>query len=477
MKMKKNTFGFIIFTLIFFQLSDSFAIVMNPELFEISKNLQSYWGIPFAGMLLSIALFPLFAPHFWEKYYSIVTFCWTLLFIIPFSFIYTPSLSSHLVIETIIEEYLPFILLLLALYTITGGIHISGKFAGTPTFNLIFITIGTLLASFIGTTGASMLFIRPLIRANAWRKHRVHTIVFFIFLVSNIGGSLTPIGDPPLFIGFLMGVGFFWTMTHMFLPFLIACVLLLVVYYFLEQYFFKRDHDYEDEHAADAPRLKIEGKRNFWLLLIVILAVFLSGQFKNDYALHLGELHLKLNSILRDSTFILLTILSIKRTSSYIREHNHFSWEPIKEVGILFIGIFITIIPMILILKAGLDGAFKPLVELSFHADGTPNNNLFFWLTGILSSFLDNAPTYLVFFNLAGGDANHLMTALSTTLIAISAGSVFMGANSYIGNAPNMMVKAIAESRGIKMPSFFGYMVWVLCINIPIFLIISFLFF
>lgn len=475
--MKKNIFRFTVFIFFFLQLNELYAFSMDTELFNIAKNLQSYWGIPFVGMLLSIALFPLFAPHFWEKNYGLISLCWTLLFIIPFSLIHTISLSSHLVLNVIIEEYIPFILLLLALYTITGGIHISGRFAGTPTFNLIFISIGTLLASFIGTTGASMLFIRPLIRANAWRKHRVHTIIFFIFLVSNIGGSLTPIGDPPLFLGFLMGVGFFWTMTHMFLPFLVACILLLIIYYFLECYFFKRDHDYEDKHAADEPRLKIEGKRNLWMLLVVILAVFLSGQFKNEYGFSIGTLHIALNNILRDSIFIILTILSIKRTPFYIREHNHFSWEPIKEVGLLFIGIFITIIPMILMLKAGLEGAFKPLVELSFHTDGTPNNKLFFWLTGILSSFLDNAPTYLVFFNLAGGEANHLMTTLSTTLIAISAGAVFMGANSYIGNAPNMMVKSIAESRGIKMPSFFAYIIWVLCINIPVFLIISFLFF
>lgn len=475
--MKKNILSFIIFILIFFQANTSFALEMNPELSEIAKNLQNYWSIPFAGILLSIALFPVLAPHFWEKYYGYISLFWTLLFIIPFSIIHSASLSSHLALETIVEEYIPFILLLLSLYTITGGIHISGKFAGTPLFNIIFISIGTLLSSFIGTTGASMLFIRPLIRANLWRKHRVHTIIFFIFLVSNIGGSLTPIGDPPLFLGFLMGVGFFWTMTHMFLPFLVACVLLLIVYYFLERYFFKRDHDYEDKHAADEPRLKIEGKRNLWMLLIVILAVFLSGQYRNGYGLNFGGLHIAYNDIIRDTILIILTILSIKRTPLYIREHNHFSWEPIKEVSILFIGIFITIIPMILMLKAGIEGAFKPIFELSFHADGSPNNKLFFWLTGILSSLLDNAPTYLVFFNIAGGEANHLMTTLSTTLIAISAGAVFMGANSYVGNAPNMMVKSIAESRGIKMPSFFTYMLWVLCINIPVFLVISLLFF
>lgn len=476
--MKKiSLMGYVFLFFIVLFSNDAKALTINPELFEIGKGMQLYWGIPFAGMLLSIALFPLFAPHFWEKHFGRIALLWALLFMIPFGAIFSPGLAFHLSLEVLLEEYIPFILLLFSLYTITGGIHISGRFAGTPFFNTCFLAIGTFLASFIGTTGASMLLIRPLLRANSWRKHKVHTVVFFIFLVSNMGGSLTPIGDPPLFLGFILGVGFFWTTIHMFLPFLLVCSILLFVYFLLETYFFKRDHDYEDKHAEDEPHFAFEGRRNVTLLLFVILAVFLSGQLKNGYELTFLGVHLPLNTVLLNIVLLLLTLVSHLRTPAYIKQRNHFTWHPMKEVMLLFIGIFVTIIPMILMLKTGLEGSFKSLVQMSFHSDGTPNNSLFFWLTGILSSFLDNAPTYLVFFNLAGGDPDVLMTTLSTTLVAISTGAVFMGANSYVGNAPNMMVKSIAESRGVKMPSFFGYMIWVALINIPLFVLVSWVFF
>lgn len=418
-------------------------------------------------MLLSIALFPLLAHAFWEKHLGKISLFWALCFLVPYASRYGLQDTGQHLMHTAFDEYIPFITLLFTLYVITGGIHLTGRFAGTPKFNLVYLAIASVFASLIGTTGAAMLFIRPLIRANSWRHHRTHTMVFFIIMVANIGGSLTPIGDPPLLLGFLKGVGFMWTVIHMAAPFIISLGLLLVIFYVLDRHFFKADKDSSNIHAEDEPRLRIDGKKNIYYLLFVVFAVFMSGQIPGGFAV----------SLIRDILLLVVAYFSYRNTGHYIREMNHFSWEPIEEVALLFIGIFVTIIPAIMILKAGHDGALSSLVELTFNADDTPNNMMFFWLTGLLSSFLDNAPTYLVFFNLAGGDPVTLMGPLATTLLAISAGSVFMGANSYIGNAPNLMVKSIAEGRGIKMPSFFGYILWTTLINIPVFVVISVLFF
>lgn len=423
--------------------------------------------IPFVGILLSIAIFPLLAHEFWEKHLGKISIFWALCFLIPYAAQYGLADTGHHLAHTALHEYIPFIILLFTLYVITGGIHLTGRFAGTPLFNVGYLAIASVFASLIGTTGAAMLFVRPLIRANSWRHHRTHTMVFFIIMVANIGGSLTPIGDPPLLLGFLKGVGFMWTVIHMAAPFLVAIGMLLVIFYALDRHFFKADKDNTNVHAEDEPRLRIDGKKNITYLLGVILAVFISGQVPGGIAV----------SLARDATLLLIAYLSYTRTGHYIREMNHFTWEPIEEVALLFIGIFVTIIPAIMILKAGHDGELKSLVEMTFNPDGTPNNTMFFWLTGILSSFLDNAPTYLVFFNLAGGDPVTLMGPLASTLLAISVGSVFMGANSYIGNAPNLMVKAIAQGRGIRMPSFFGYIGWTALINIPVLIVVSLLFF
>ena len=373
-------------------------------------------------------------------------------------------------------EYIPFIILLLALFTISGGVQLKGSLVGSPILNTAILAIGTLLASWMGTTGAAMLLIRPLIRANANRKNKVHVIVFFIFLVANIGGALTPLGDPPLFLGFLKGVNFFWTTTAMFFPMLFLVISLLIIFFILDTYLYKKDNIII-EKELNPERLGLEGSFNLLLLLGVISGVLLSGFWKPHISFKIYYVDVELQNIARDILLLGLTYASWILTSQSIRKANEYTWFPIVEVAKLFAGIFITIIPAIAILKAGTEGALSAVVE-SVTNDGQPINYMYFWMTGILSSFLDNAPTYLVFFNTAGGDPNLLMGDLYETLLAISAGAVFMGANTYIGNAPNFMVKSIAETSGIKMPSFFGYFFkWSVPILVPLFIITTFIFF
>ncbi len=442
-------------------------------------DLGLLWVIPFAGMLLSIALFPLIAPTFWHYHFGKVAAFWSLAFLLPFAAHDGIGHVSHDLLHTLLTEYLPFIILLLALFTVAGGIAVRGNLHGSPGVNVAILGIGTLLASVTGTTGASMLLIRPLIRANDNRRHNAHVIVFFIFLVSNIGGSLTPLGDPPLFLGFLKGVDFFWTTRHLFMPTLVLSLLLLVIFFALDWYFYHIRGEEKPPLFDPTPdtRLRIAGALNLALLGAIVAVVLMSGVWKPGVEVVLFGTALELQNLLRDALLLVIAALSWKFTAPRIHEENVFSWGPIVEVAKLFAGIFVTIIPVIAILRAGREGALAPLVAMVSAADGAPINSMYFWLAGGLSSFLDNAPTYLVFFNLAGGDAHALMNPLAGTLAAISAGAVFMGANTYIGNAPNFMVKSIAEERGIRMPSFFGYMVWSGAVLLPLFLLLTWLFF
>lgn len=436
------------------------------------------WVAPFAGILLSIAIFPLVAPHFWHHNFGKISAFWAAAFLIPFTVVFGASIAVFEVIHVLLLEYIPFIILLLSLFTVAGGVRVRGHLVGSPTLNVGILLIGTVIASWMGTTGAAMLLIRPLMRANENRRYRVHTIVFFIFLVANIGGSLTPLGDPPLFLGFLKGVSFFWPTTHMLVPMLMMSGILLVIYFMLDSFLLRKEGGLP-EPDPDAPKeaLGIDGKFNFLLLLGVIGAVLLSGVWKPGIEFVVYHVHWELQNITRDVLLLVLALLSWKLTPMINREANGFTWFPIMEVGKLFVGIFLTIVPAIAILKAGTDGALGGIVSAVSTADGEPINQMYFWLTGILSSFLDNAPTYLVFFNTAGGDAEVLMGPMSQTLLAISAGAVFMGANTYIGNAPNFMVRAIAEEGGVKMPSFFGYMAWSGLILVPLFVLVTFVFF
>ncbi|MEE2858585.1 MAG: sodium:proton antiporter [Candidatus Neomarinimicrobiota bacterium] len=448
---------------------------------ELGAKLPLFSIIPFSGLLLSIALFPLILPSFWHKNFGKIAFFWAILFIIPFTAWQGFSIMMHELLHVILLEYIPFVLILFSLYTISGGIKINGSLSGSPQLNVSLIAIGTILASWMGTTGAAMLLIRPLLRANKWRKNKVHTIVFFIFLVANIGGALTPLGDPPLFLGFLQGISFFWTTKALFFPMLIVSLYLLAMYYLIDMHYYKKEDRSNYDISCDEP-FSIEGANNIFLLVCVVLAVLMSGLWKPHVYFNFIGIHLELQNMLRDFSLLILGLLSLKITDDQVRNSNGFTWFPIIEVSKLFASIFITIIPVITILKAGNDGVLNVLLTFVTNSDGSPVNSMYFWMTGLLSAFLDNAPTYLVFFNIAGSNVSHniadfLMNEGRLTLLAISLGAVFMGALSYIGNAPNFMVRSIAEEDGIKMPSFFGYMVLSMILLSPIFFILSLMLF
>jgi len=438
-------------------------------------ELSLLWGIPFAGLLLSIALMPLVAGHIWHHHYGKIAAGWGVLLVVPFAIAFGPQVAAAEVWHILLQEYIPFIALLLALYVTGGGVLLKGTLVGTPATNTALLAFGTVIASVMGTTGASMLLIRPVLRANAFRKRKTHTFVFFIFLVSNIGGSLTPLGDPPLYLGFLKGVSFFWTTTHLFWEFVVCAVILLAVYYVLDSWAWAKERPLVPDTGAKEP-LSVEGWTNLALIGGVVAMVLAQGYWRPGEVAVLGD-SIGAERLVGIAVFIAIAWLSMRLTSLELREANGFAWGAILEVAKLFAAIFVTMAPVLAILRAGVDGAAGPLVALTSDAAGQPVPWVYFWLTGALSSFLDNAPTYLVFFNLAGGDPNALMTSGALTLAAISCGAVFMGANSYIGNAPNFMVKAIVEENGERMPSFFGYCGWAFVFLVPLFVLITFLFF
>lgn len=442
------------------------------------SQLSIGWGVPFAGVLLSIAIMPLVAPIFWHHHFGKVSAAWALAFLIPFALTFGASATGAAVVHAALAEYVPFIILLTALFTVAGGIFVRGNLRGSPGLNTGILGIGAVLASFMGTTGASMLLIRPLIRANDNRKHQVHVVVFFIFIVSNAGGALTPLGDPPLFLGFLKGVDFFWTVVNMWAKTGFIVGALLLAFYLLDSWYHRTLEEIrEPDPTPDTERLGFVGSVNFALLAVVVGLVLMSGLWKSSVVFNIAGTEVGLPGILRDVGLIAVTLISLRVTPAAAHEGNQFNWAPMQEVAKLFAAIFLTIIPVIAMLKAGVDGPFSAVIRAVTLPDGSPNNAMYFWATGALSSFLDNAPTYLVFFNTAGGDPQVLMTTLAPTLVAISAGAVFMGANTYIGNAPNLMVKAIAEDRGVKMPSFFGYMAWSVGILLPLFGVVTWIWF
>lgn len=479
MKRLRNTVLLFI-TFVLMSPVSAFATTYAPESASggIGTILPLWSILPFAGILLSIALMPLFVPHFWHHHFPKVSAFWALVLAIPFIY-YFKGIAVYEIAHIFIIDYIPFILLLWALFTVSSGIYVKGSLKGTPVVNTIVLLIGTVLASIIGTTGASMLLIRPILRSNAWRVHKVHTIIFFIFLVSNIGGSLTPLGDPPLFLGFLHGVPFFWTM-HILPEMAFASFVLLTLYFILDSYYYKKEDKIGVENSEPEP-LRIQGSQNFIFLAVIVVAVLFSGTVK------LGEVNIfsinqSIENLIKDAVLIIMGILSLIFTRQEVRKGNEFSWAPILEVAYLFAGIFITIIPALAILKAGENGALAWLIQ----SVNTPAH--YFWAVGSLSSFLDNAPTYLTFFNSALGKfypgipeaqaVARLIVEKIPYLAAISAGAVFMGANTYIGNAPNFMVKSIAEEAGVKMPSFFGYMFkYSIPILVVLFIIITFIFF
>ena len=451
------------------------AAAADPAAIDGSK-LGYAWAIPFVGILMSIALFPLFAADFWGRHFDKIALFWTLAFLVPAAVLLGPGPAAHSLAHTALLEYMPFIILLFSLFVVAGGIRIVGNLIGTPNTNTALLAFGAVNASFLGTTGASMILIRPMIRANADRRHNVHVFVFFIILVSNIGGSLTPLGDPPLFLGFLKGVDFLWPMEHLLPATIVSGAYLLAIFWLVDRYMWTKEP--EPPMTSAVPRqVRIEGAQNMLYLAGIVGAVLASGVWETDITIPVFGIELPFNGLTRDAVLIAIAAMSLRTTPQRIRIENAFSWLPIREVAVLFAAIFVTIIPVLAMLQAGRNGGFAPLLDLVTQPDGSPRNWAYFWLTGSLSSYLDNAPTYLVFFNLAGGDPQQLMGPMAQTLMAISAGAVFMGANSYIGNAPNFMVKAICEERGVRMPSFFGYQWWAFLLLFPLFVLLTFLFF
>lgn len=434
------------------------------------------WAAPFIGILLSIAVIPHVAPYFWDDHFGKLAIFWALALAVPLVAVHGLNAAGPAIVHSLLREYLPFIIVLMALYTIAGGIHIRGSLHGSPGVNAALLALGAGAASFIGTTGASMLMIRPVIRANDDRRHNAHVIVFFIFLVSNIGGALTPLGDPPLFIGYLLGVDFFWPLKHVWAPTLVVTAILLVLFLCIDSYYYAREGHLSRDLTPDAP-LGIDGKINLLLLTLLVAVVLASGSISSFGVFHVLSVEVSLKDLSRDSLLLMILVASIKLTPPRVHQANSFDWRPALEVAKLFAGIFVTITPVIAILHAGSRGAMAPLLALLSHADGSPHNFMYFWIAGGLSACLDNAPTYLVLFHAAGGKASELMGTGAATLAAISAGSVFMGAATYIGNAPNFMVKAIAVQNGVNMPSFLGYLAWTGAILIPTFLLVSCLFF
>ncbi|MBI4565548.1 MAG: sodium:proton antiporter [Planctomycetes bacterium] len=417
------------------------------------------WSVaPFVGLLLSIAFLPLAAPHWWHenKHKAIVS----LAFGVPVG-IYVAIRDPHALVHTGLE-YLAFVSLLGALFVISGGVRVRGALAGTPLGNTAVLALGAVLANFVGTTGAAMLLIRPYLKANAHRRSRVHQIVFFIFIVANCGGCLTPLGDPPLFLGFLNGVPFQWTL-RLWPQWLVMVGALLVIFNLYDQYRFVREDlasrkDLVREVQSRKP-ISMEGTLNLVLLLGVMGTVLAGGFLVHP---RWGETAAQL---FQSMTMIGLAALSLALTSSRVRRDNEFSWHPFVEVMVLFAGIFAAMIPALAVLKAkGPEFGFSA----SWH---------FLWATGSLSAFLDNAPTYLAFLSMAQFLPDQVAGTTHAVLTAISCGAVFFGAATYIGNGPNFMVKAIAEHAGVRMPSFFGYSAWAAVILLPLLVAVTLIFF
>ena len=456
---------------------DAFA-ASTDHLHLDGASLGMLWVVPFVGVLLAIAVMPLALPSVWHHHFGKISGGLALAFFVPFAIVYGPSLALSELLHTALLEYIPFIILLFALFTVAGGVYLKGNLHGTPALNTGILFVGTLIASCMGTTGAAMLLIRPLIRANDSRRYNAHTVIFFIFLVANIGGALTPLGDPPLFLGFLKGVDFFWPTIHLAAPAAVVAGIVLMVFFGLDTYLYRKEGALPPKRdPTPDSTVRIEGVVNFVLLAAILGAVLLSGSWRPGVSFAVHGVMIELQNVVRDVLLIVISGLSLYLTPQSVRHANGFTWGPIAEVAKLFAAIFVTIIPAIAILRAGTNGALAPVIRLVTGPEGNPDNAMYFWLTGGLSSFLDNAPTYLVFFNAAGGDPTQLMGPLETTLLAISAGAVFMGANTYIGNAPNFMVKSIAEEKGIAMPSFLGYMLWSGLILLPCFGLVTWMFF
>jgi Na+/H+ antiporter NhaD/arsenite permease-like protein len=435
------------------------------------------WSLPFLGILLSIATGPLLFPRLWARHYGKIAAGWSAVTLVAIAFAFGATAALDGFLQAMLVDYMSFIALLFSLYVVAGGIVVTGNLHGTPTGNASMLLLGTALASFVGTTGAAMIVVRPLIRANQDRRHSAHVLVFAIFLIANVGGALTPLGNPPLFVGFLRGVDFFWPAQHLFAPVSLLAGLILAIFLGVDAWCYRREHPHViAHHKTRATVIRIRGSINVYLIGAIVAAILLSAAWKPGVVIHLGSVGLELQNLVRDAIIVLVAFVSLRLTPAEHREANGFTWEPIREVAKLFAGIFVCIIPMLAMLAAGPRGAFAWMLAFTSGGGGT-DNLAYFWLSGILSGFLDNAPAYLMLFEFAGGDAHQLMGPLASTLAAISLGASSMGALTYVGNAPNLMIYALAVERGIAMPSFFAFMAWSAAVLLPVFALVGWVFF
>jgi Na+/H+ antiporter NhaD/arsenite permease-like protein len=435
------------------------------------------WSLPFIGLLLSIAVGPILVPRIWSRHYGKIAAAWSALTVLAIAVVFGPATGLDAFMRAMLLDYMSFIALLFSLYVVAGGILVTGNLHGTPAGNTGMLLLGTALASLVGTTGAAMIMVRPLVQANLHRRRNAHVLIFAIFLLANVGGALTPVGNPPLFVGFLRGVDFPWPAQHLLGAVSLIVAMVLAIFAATDFYYYRQEkNDVASRHKAEPTVVRVRGLINIYLLGGLIAAILVSAIWKPDIVISIRGVGLELQNLLRDAAIVAIAIASLKLTPAEHREANGFSWEPIREVAKLFAGIFVCIIPMLAMLNAGPRGAFAWVAALTSNGD-ISNNLAYFWLSGLLSSFLDNAPTYLMFFELAGGDAHALMGPLAGTLAAISLGASCMGAMTYIGNAPNLMIYAIGVERGIAMPSFFAFMAWSCIVLLPVFAIVGWVYF
>ncbi len=429
-----------------------------------------YDAIPYTALMLALALCPLLLPKIWhtfEKHILAIIAIWTLVTIFR---VEGTHQAIHNFGHMLFHEYIAFIAILFALFAVAGGIHVQFNISDSLKNNVLILLIGAFLANFIGTTGASMVLIRPFLKLNHNRPYKTHLGVFFILIVANIGGSLTPLGDPPLFMGYLAGVDFSWTLLHGWKPFFFIVPCSLCIFALIDRV--KNKHTISQRNDVG---ITIEGGFNFALMIAIAGITLLAPTLSDDNAATIMGIGISWQDIVRDLSYVSIGAISLWLTPKHVHHQQHFNFEPLKEVSRVFLVIFLTLIPISAMLKLGADGPFHILFDFTHNASGSPIAARYFWTAGSLSAFLDNAPTYLLFFKMAGGNAQTLMHQLPSTLLAISLGSVYMGAISYIGNAPNFMVRSIAKQSGVEMPSFLGYMAWSCVILLPILYCISLL--
>lgn len=427
-------------------------------------DLNLLWALPFCFFIVMLALAPLLFENLWHKHATKIVFFTIFTVILALTLQFGGHTARVQISYTLLHHYIPFIFLIGALFIVCGGIHITMKGLITPFGNVIFLFFGSLLASLIGTTGASILLIRPFLMLNHHRFRKKHLVIFFIFLISNVGGCLTPIGDPPLFLGYLNGIDFFWATQNLWVPYLLFALPLLAIFYFFDKRYFKNDTLSLEYEKLAHDSVKLYGGFNILFIAGILTCIIFSSANVESYHL------------LRDVGLAVIAGLSFWLTPKNIRHMNRFSFAPLKEVALVFAAIFITLIPIQAMLDAGKMGAFGDVIKLT-SPGGTMDPFRYYLTSGVLSAFLDNAPTYLLFFHMAGGNAADLMNFYSNILIAISTGSVFFGALTYIGNAPNFMVKTMAERMEIRMPSFLGYMGWSTMILAPLLLVFGLYYF